>query len=377
MAQSVIVLGGGIIGLSCAFEAARRGMRVTLLEPHAIGGQASGAAAGMLAPYSENTEQPDAFFQLCLQSLRRYPEWVDAVEQVSGLDAEWIKSGSVNVFLHEADMLPVQSRLTWQNRYGAKAELIGPSELRKLEPQLTMRAAAGIYTPEESHIYAPKLVAAAEEGCRKLNVALFPFAGAVERIAAHQDGGVSVRMSGLLAERRADRLVVCAGAWSGAYERWFDLSIPVHPIRGQICSFDNAAGEVRHMVFSSQGYWVGKKNNRLVCGASEDAAGFDTTVTERGIGRLLRSSGRFFPVLEGRDADFRWAGLRPATRDGLPLIGQVKGHSAVIMAAGHYRNGILLSPITARLVGDLLEEKQPELPLGAFSPHRFAPSACG
>lgn len=372
MTQSVIILGGGIIGLSCAFEAARRGMKVTLLEPSAIGGQASGAAAGMLAPFSENTEQPDAFFQLCLTSMRKYPAWIAAIEHISGMSAEWIRSGSINVFMHEADMLPVQSRLAWQNEHGANAELIDPAQLRWMEPRLSKQALAGIYSPEESHVNAPKLVAALEEACRRLNVTIIPHTGTIEQLTEHNEGGVSLWMQKLQGEQRADRLVVCAGAWSGAYEQWFNLSIPIHPIRGQICSFDNAAEDVSHMVFSSQAYWVGKKNNRLVCGASEDVAGFDTSVTERGIGRLLRSSGKLLPHLAGRRADLSWAGLRPATSDGLPLLGMLEDRPSIVMAAGHYRNGILLSPVTAQLVGDMLEGKPTDMPVHVYAPHRFS-----
>ncbi|MGM0882641.1 MAG: glycine oxidase ThiO [Bacillota bacterium] len=373
MTQSIIVLGGGIIGLSCAFEAARRGMRVTLIEPAALGGQASGAAAGMLAPYSENTDQPDSFFQLCLHSLRHFPEWVAAVEELSGLSAEWIRSGSINVFMHEADVLPIQSRLRWQNEWGADAQLIDAAQLRKLEPRLAQSAVAGIFTPHESHVYAPKLVTALEAACRKLGVTILLQAGEVDDVAVHPSGGVTVRANALEQPVHADRVVVSAGAWSGAYERWFGLSIPVHPIRGQICSFEHPAGEVRHMVFSSQAYWVGKRNHRLVCGASEDIAGFQTNVTERGIGRLIRSSNQLFPFLEGKETAHRWAGLRPATRDGQPLLGTVEGLPAVIMAAGHYRNGILLSPVTALIVADLLEGKPAELPLQSFDPNRFTP----
>ncbi|RCW43388.1 glycine oxidase ThiO [Paenibacillus prosopidis] len=373
MPQSVIVLGGGIIGLSCAFEAARRGMRVTLIEPAALGGQASGAAAGMLAPYSENTEQPDSFFQLCLHSLRHFPEWIAAVEELSGLSAEWVRSGSINVFMHEADLLPIQSRLRWQNEWGADAQLIDAAQLRMLEPRLAQSAVAGIFTPHESHVYAPKLVTALEAACLKLGVTILLQAGEVDEVAVHPSGGVTVRAKALEQPVHADRVVVSAGAWSGAYERWFGLSIPVHPIRGQICSFEHPGGEVRHMVFSSQAYWVGKRNNRLVCGASEDVAGFQTHVTERGIGRLIRSSNKLFPFLEGKETAHRWAGLRPATRDGQPLLGKVEGMPAVIMAAGHYRNGILLSPVTAFIVADLLEGKPSELPLQSFDPNRFTP----
>lgn len=371
MPQSVIILGGGIIGLSCAFESARRGINVTLIEPSALGGQASGAAAGMLAPFSENTEQPDQFFQLCLNSHRSYPAWIKAIEEQSGMSTEWVQSGSINVFMHEADVLPIQSRLQWQNEWGAEAQLIDAAQLRKLEPKLAHSAIAGVFTPRESHVYAPKLVAALEEACRRLGVVILSHAGKIEEVAVQQSGGASVRAETMIKKVHADRLVVCAGAWSGEYERWFGLSVPIHPIRGQICSYEHQETEVRHMIFSSQAYWVGKRNARLVCGASEDVAGFETSVTERGIGRLIRSSNQLFPFLKGKETAHRWAGLRPATRDGMPMLGQVEGMPAVIMAAGHYRNGILLSPITAHIVADLLEEKQGEPSISRFSPNRF------
>lgn len=371
MPQTVIVLGGGIIGLSNAFEAACRGMEVTLIEPGKLGGQASGAAAGMLAPFSENTEQPDDFFHLCLSSLRSYPSWIERVEELSGISTEWKQSGSINVFMHEADELPILSRLQWQNEWGADAQLIDCNQLRKLEPMLAHSAISGVFMPHESHVYAPKLVEALEAACRRIGVRLLDHAGEIEQVVVQANGGVSIRARAVEGVIHGDRLVVSAGAWTGSYENWFGLSIPIHPIRGQICAYQHKPNEVNHMIFSSQAYWVGKENNRLVCGASEDVAGFDTRVTERGIGRLIRSSNRLFPYLEKMETVHRWAGLRPATRDGLPLLGMLNANPSVIIAAGHYRNGILLSPITAAIVADLLEGKANQSKIAAFAPNRF------
>jgi len=385
MSEHVLIAGGGIIGLSCAFEAARRGKRVTVVEPNGFGGQASGAAAGMLAPYSENTEQPDAFFELCRYSLERYEQWVADVEYASGDQVEWMRTGSLNIAFHEADVLPMQTRLIWQNARGARAELVEGAALRKLEPRLTERAAAGLYCPVESHVFAPKLVAALFEACRRLGVQLIENAGSIVSAdcgrssslsASASAGGVSLTTaSGIRYE--ADRLVLCAGAWSGAYEQALGFAPDVHPIRGQICSFEAPITDVRHMVFTSQAYWVGKQNGTIVCGASEDVSGFDTTVTARGIDRLLRATDRTFPFLAGKPTVKRWAGLRPATRDGRPLIGVPDGSPNVIVAAGHYRNGILLSPGTAYIVGDLLEGSSPAVPLGEFRPSRFSRFAAG
>ncbi|PWW07362.1 glycine oxidase [Paenibacillus cellulosilyticus] len=374
MGEHVLIVGGGIIGLSCAFEAARRGKQVTVVEPDRFGGQASGAAAGMLAPYSENTEQPDSFFDLCLYSFGKYDAWTKAVEACSGMDVELMRTGSLNIAYHEADVLPMQTRLLWQNKRGARAEFVDGAALRKLEPRLTERAIAGLYCPEESHVYAPKLVIALHEACRRLGVRLVDYAGPIAAVHSGTEAGVAVTtVSGERYE--GDRLVISAGAWSCAYADVLGFSPEVHPIRGQICSFESAPAEVRHMVFTSQAYWVGKGNGTIVCGASEDVAGFDTTVTERGIERLIRATDRSFPFLAGKPTVKRWAGLRPATRDGRPLIGIPSGRPDIVVAAGHYRNGILLSPGTAFIVADLLDGAEPELDVHDCRPERFGSTA--
>ncbi|XEC93422.1 glycine oxidase ThiO [Paenibacillus tarimensis] len=369
MAEHVLVLGGGIIGLSCAFEAKERGFDVTLIEPGALGGQASGAAAGMLAPFSENPDRPDPFFQLGHVSLGLYPEWVARLEAISGIDAELHSTGSINIVFHEADLLPLRTRLDWQNRFGAGAELVDRTALAKLEPLLADDVAAGLYCPAESHVYAPRLIQALEAACRKTGVRLIAHAGPITGISCEAD---SVQVQAGNTGIAGDRMVVCAGAWTGMYEQWFGLPMPVHPIRGQICSYPLPSGGVRHMVFSNQAYWVAKGNGTFVCGASEDVAGFDNTVTEKGIGRLTRIGPRVFPFLQDLETTHRWAGLRPATRDGWPLLGGLPAHPRVIMAAGHYRNGILLSPVTASVTADLLEGRKPDLPLEPFAPNRFS-----
>ncbi|MFB9278913.1 glycine oxidase ThiO [Cohnella cellulosilytica] len=367
----VLILGGGIIGLSSAWEAAKRGFRVAVLEAEAFGGQASGAAAGMLAPFSENPESPDAFFRLCADSHSRYPDWVRELEELTGHTAELRRSGSLNVAFHEADFLSLRARLEWQSRYGSGFELLGASELRRLEPELSERALGALYCPGESHVFAPKLVGAVEEACRRAGVRLVAHAGGVTGLERVAGAGVVVRTAGA-GSWLADRVVVCAGAWSGFVREWLSVDVPVHPIRGQICAYDGKGDRIRHMIFTSQAYWVGKKDGSLVCGASEDVAGFERSVTEQGIGRLTRWSGSALPFLGDTSPSRGWAGLRPATLDGRPLIGSVPGVPELVLACGHYRNGILLAPATAALVGDLLEGKIGENGYGnAFGIERF------
>lgn len=421
MNDSFIVLGGGIIGLSCALELRLRGADVTLLEAADCGGQASGAAAGMLAPYSENPESPDEFFQLCRESLELYPDWQQRVRELSGMDFEYTKCGSLYAAYHEADLLALESRLGWQRRHGSSGRILRGEELRAFEPGLSPDVIAALWTPEESHIYAPDFVEALKAACVKIGVnirerlgelELIQWERGVEVVAAgrSEDGergieagmaetdrnaktGSSLRdvgqepMGASLSEAdfstqsgesfRADQLVVCIGAWAGAMSGRFGLRLPVQPIRGQICAYEWGAEQapVRHMVFCSQGYLVQKANGTLVCGASEDVAGFDTSVTERGIARLIRWNKRLLPALEQAQPFHRWAGLRPATLDGRPLIGRLERAERVIFAAGHYRNGILLSPVTAKLVADCAEGRAPQPWQRAFRPERFGAAA--
>lgn len=370
MAQHILVFGGGVIGLSCAFELKRRGFAVTVLERGTCGGQASGAAAGMLAPYSENTEQPDPFFRLCLQSLRLYPDWQLAVKEASGQDFEYSATGSLYVMYHEADVLAMKSRKLWQDKHGARSEMLGAAELRGLEPHMAQEAIGALRYPGESHVYAPGYVKALEEACRRIGVVI---RDGLERLTiARWRDGAEVRADATNESFRGDTLVVANGAWSGLMEPVFGMTIPVYPIRGQICAYETPDMPVRHMVFCSQGYVVGKRGGTLVCGASEDIAGFETSVTRRGIARLEHWNRKLFPFL-GRLRPFHeWAGLRPATQDGFPLLGKLAASDSVLFATGHYRNGILLSPVTAHIIADLLEGREPDgLPLAPFAPERF------
>lgn len=368
MREKVIIIGGGVIGLASAFECANRGYEVVVLEKGTCGGQASGAAAGMLAPFSEIGEDPDDFFRLCDESLKFYPEWQRKVKQRSGMEFEFKQSGSLHAVFHDADRLAFETTISWQNELGVQARLLDQNDLRKMEPKMTNEMSGAIYYPKESHLYSPDYVKALEAACRKIGVVIHEHTDVTDVIP--REGGITIK-AGMEQYLDGDALVVCAGAWAGQWEKTFGVSIPIVPIRGQICAYHLPKDTIRKIVFTSQGYFVQKADGSLVCGASEDVAGFDTSVTEEGISRLERWSKVVFPFLEKKHVAHRWAGLRPATQDGFPLLGRLSAAPNVIFAAGHYRNGILLSPITAKTVGDLLDGKKPVVPLEMFKPDRF------
>lgn len=365
----LIIVGGGVIGLAIAFELAKRNHPALLLEKGACGGQATGAAAGMLAPYSELIHEPDALFELAHRSLRIYPEWQAEVKEVSGMDFEYSQSGSLYVVFHEADELALERRLEWQRKWGLRAEIVHHHELHQLEPHLSQEAVAAVYTPEEHHVYSPDYVRALYHACLKLGVNIEEHVGEV-KIKEITSKGIHL-VTEKNGEFKADQCILTSGAWTCFFEEKLGLRLPIFPIRGQICAYEQREEKVHHMVFSSQGYVLAKRNGTIVSGASEDIAGYDTSVTEKGINRLIKWSNKLFPFLRSREPFHRWAGLRPATQDGFPLIGRVEHFPHLIISSGHYRNGILLNPINAKIVADLYEGKTPCMNIEEFSPNRF------
>jgi glycine oxidase len=368
LGERVIVLGGGVIGLASALECAKRGFQVTLLEKGKCGGQASGAAAGMLAPFSEIEEDPDDFFRLCYASLEAYPKWQQEVKELSHFNFEYTNSGSLHGVFHDADILSLETTKRWHREFQVEAELLDQAQIEKIEPYLTKDIVAALHYPAESHLYAPDYVVAMEKACREIGVHIADQLEEIEVTEWRTDIQVKSK-NGLVYE--SDFLVVSTGAWSGELEHTFGIQIPVFPIRGQICAYQTEPEKLNHIVFTSQGYFVRKETGTLVCGATEDIAGFDTRVTEKGIQRLTNWTPKVFPFLQDVNPFHRWAGLRPATQDGFPLLGLLEEQKRVIFATGHYRNGILLSPITAITVANLVEGKDAPVPLRDFAPERF------
>ncbi|GAF66270.1 glycine oxidase [Bacillus sp. TS-2] len=368
MAENICILGGGVIGLAVAYELTNRGFTVKILEKSKCGGQASGAAAGMLAPFSEIGEDPDDFFRLCLESLRLYPNWITKIKEDTAVDFEYTNSGSLYVVYHEADILALETRKNWQNQWGANAELLMGDELKNFEPELSDEIIAALYYPQESHVYAPGYVAALEAACRKNGVEIYEDLGHVKLIETQSDYNVLQSSDGQSFTEK--QLIICSGAWAKELEDVLSIKLPIYPIRGQICAYQSANQSISHIVYSSQGYIVPKENGTLVNGASEDIAGFQTNVTEKGIQRLTNWNHKIFPFLKEETPFHYWAGLRPATQDGYPFIGSLPNHK-IIFATGHYRNGILLSPVTANIIADLIEDKQPVVSIESFQPLRF------
>ncbi|MDJ0848738.1 MAG: glycine oxidase ThiO [Myxococcota bacterium] len=360
--SDVLVVGGGVIGCAVAWFAAREGLSVTLLERGEVAGEASGAAAGMLLPFGE-AEDEGPFLHWALKSLGLFPELCAELRERSGIDPELEASGALHVATSEEAERDLRARA---RRFAARRlEWLDAAAARREEPRLGDALRGALSAPDEAHVRSPLLTRA--------------YAGAAAEVGARIERGAAVtgllrqgaRVAGVETDagaRHAGSVVLCAGAWVPGL---VPFHLPVEPVRGQIVSLENLHPPLRLILVSGGVYLVPKRDGSLVVGATEEPVGFDCRVTAGGVAQLLAAATGLVPALADARLRDGWAGLRPATPDRLPLIGRVPGHEGLIVAAGHFRNGVLLSPITGRLVADLLLGKALPEAAAAFRPDRF------
>ena len=363
--SDVIVIGGGAVGCAVAYFLAREGVSVTLLERDDLAAHASGAAAGMLAPICES-EGHGPFFELCLRSLRMMPAILEELRERSGTDPQYVPSGILRVATsdREAEQLrPQAARLS-----AFDVEWLDAENVRSREPRITGEARGALWSSQEGHVYSPYLTRAYAEAAVRLGARIecgVPVVGLRregERVTGvHTPDGV----------RAAGHVVLCAGAWTRFCAPWFGAELPVEPVRGQILALEAPAPTLPCIVWDEGAYLVPKRDGTIVVGATEERVGFDCRTTARGLGGLLDAAARLVPALG--ECAFRraWAGLRPDTPDHLPVIGPIPGVDGLILAAGHFRNGVLLSPATGELVTNwLLRSEIPSL-ARSFLPERL------
>ncbi|MDQ2798270.1 MAG: glycine oxidase ThiO [Armatimonadota bacterium] len=368
-ATDFLILGGGVIGLSTAYHLSRQGASVMVLDAGEPG-QASAAAAGMLAPLAE-TSAPGPFLDLALDSLRRYPEYIAALREETGQELQIHGPGMLRVARTDEEEAALCRALAWQPSLGLPLTRLTGAEVRRLEPSAASDIQAAVLSPMEKYIEPRRLLAVLAAACRRHGVqiisdypatALQTSAGRTEAILA----GSSRHTFG--------NLVVSVGAWSRILGQWLGFDFPVTPLRGQMLALGpQSPSLLSHTLYTHGAYLVPRPDGRIVAGATEEWAGFTPETTEAGIAGLRQEAARLVPMLAEWPLHSAWAGLRPVSVDGLPLLGRLPGWENVHIATGHGRNGILLTPVTGALMADYLLRDVP-LPV-AFDPARFSPDS--
>jgi glycine oxidase len=366
----VVVVGGGVIGLGCAWRLAQRGARVAVLERGAPGEGATRVAAGMLAPVGELTFGEPELLELTLAAARLYPEFVAELEAATGERTGYERLGALHVALDRDEAAQLRRVHELQRSLELEAEWLPPRRCRELEPGLTPSFHGGVLAAGEAAV-DPRSLAVA------LALAVEAEGGEVRTGAEVVDGvfegdrlaGVRTREE----ELSAEAVVLAAGAWSGATS-WLpdEARPPVRPVKGQVVELRARDGEeppTSRILASERVYLVPRGDGRLIAGATAEEMGFDTTVTAGGVHELLREAYRLLPEIAEMELLDATAGLRPGTPDNLPIVGP-GAVDGLVLATGHYRNGILLAPHTAQAVADLLAGAPPQPRRSSFPRNR-------
>jgi len=362
-ALDVLVVGGGIIGLACARELARAGKRVEVLERLPAGAAASMAAAGMLAPLAE-VPRPGPFLEACRASRNLWPGWVAALSQETGLSIEFDASGTLLVALDADEEVHLEAVAAAAESVGEVVEEIGHDHFRQWVPDASpgvRRVLRILGDHRVDNVQACAVLAAAALAAG----VTMSYGFEVERIERTRGG---VRVVSGNNSREAELLVLAAGAWSGQIPGL--PSLPVRPVRGQALLLQGIDWPWHGCIRGRDGYAVRRGLTGLLVGATTEEAGFFCHPTVAGIDSLLAFTRHVLPGLDAARLETVWAGLRPGTPDDLPLIGFLPGWP-VLAATGHFRNGILLAPWTAREVARLASGRDAAPEATGFSPSRF------
>ncbi|MCF6139241.1 glycine oxidase ThiO [Pseudalkalibacillus berkeleyi] len=346
-----IIVGAGVIGSSIAYNLSKRGNKVLVLEKGQVAGKASSAAAGMLGAQTE-LEDNSPLFRLAKASRLMFPDLAEDLKQLSGIDIELQQNGIYKVATAEREVSKLQRLIRIQNELGEEAYWVTPTELRDQEPALSLLTFGAMYMPNDGQVSAPALTTALATSAVALGAEILEHTG-VEQLL-EKDGRV-VGVKTAVRQFYADNVIVAGGAWSEALLKEAAVTLETYPVKGECMSVKTTTRVVNGTIFSDGCYIVPKADNRLIIGATEKADTFDETVTLEGIAKLMECAMHIIPELKRAEWDSAWAGIRPQTMDGVPYLGEHQGKKGLYIATGHYRNGILLAPITGKVIADLID----------------------
>ncbi|MCS6862124.1 MAG: glycine oxidase ThiO [Abditibacteriales bacterium] len=347
MTSDVVIIGAGAIGCAAAYHLAKEKLHAVVVDKGEVGREASWASAGIVSHASSGTSP---YAQLCRASRVMFPALAEELRDLTGIDVEFHASGGLDVFFTEEEERELDGYFRAESSRGIAVEKLSAEELLRREPALTPAVRGALYWHEDAQVRTPRYVRALAHAAVRLG-ATFVLGKPVTEILT-----VGERVTGVRAHDEtisAGATVIAAGAWSGQIGQLLGYPIEVEPCKGQIVLVETLPALLRHVIHAEDLYLVPRADGKLLIGSTVEFVGFDKRPTPEGVRTLLHRALEIVPALAQHTFVTAWAGLRPYRERGVAL-GPVPGREGVYVASGHYRNGILLSPITGRLIKEFI-----------------------
>lgn len=365
----VLIIGGGVIGLTIARELHRRGVgRIVIVEKGICGEESSWAAAGMLGPQAE-TDEPGDMLELCIESRIAYPDFASSLFEDTGIDIELDRSGTMCLAFSDDDVARLERRVSWQTAAGLNAAMITGAEARRAEPFISPEVVGSALFPDDWQVENRKLCNALRRYADLNGISVFENTEVSELI--NENGKIVGAKIGM-DEIKSENTVLAAGAWTSLIKIGsFSAPVRITPVRGQMIMFRTAKRSFEHVVYSPNGYLVPRNDGRILVGATSEDAAYVKENTDVAVRDLTRSAETIAPQLSGLKIADKWSGLRPRSADGLPVLGSLGGLGGLYFATGHYRNGILLAPRTGEMIARAIVDGVDSRYFDVFGPDRF------
>lgn len=363
-----IVIGGGVIGSSIAFHLAKSKRSVLLVEKDRIGSQASKAAAGMLGAQAE-IHEAGPFYEMANESRTLFPSIAEELKEYSGIDIGLVNKGLYKTAQMEEEEAELKRLIAFHNHEGQQAEWLEAEDLLKREPNLSKNVRGAMYLPNDGHVLPAELTAAFARSAAALGTEIKEFTEVTRFL---QENG---RIAGIETNHGvfySENVVATSGVWTGKLLEQTGLDVPLYPVKGECFSVCFPIAPITATIISNGCYIVPKQRSRLIVGATMLNGQYDTTVSFKGIAGLMDAAKAILPSIESGIWEKAWAGLRPQTPDGLPILGEHPEIMGLYIAAGHFRNGIVLSPITGKWMAELIDGERSKETLRLFRVDRFS-----
>jgi glycine oxidase len=365
MRKDIIIVGGGVIGCSIALRLAQAGLKVAVVERGRVGCEASRAAAGMLSPQS-GALGPSPFFDLCIRSRSMYQRFAAELQELSGINVEYRSEGSLVIATRDQEEKEMMRSAAWQVEAGLALEFVSPESIHKIEPAVTKSATGAVFIPGDHQVDNRRLMDALDESLRRAGAEVI---SGLEVDSLILERG---RVTGVATRRgplHAGEVVIAAGCWSSKLLDPLGLNIATTPARGQMVAVRGETTAITHALHSGECYLVPRRDGKILVGATVEYVGYQKGTTAGGIGHLLAAAIEMVPAIKDFEIVETWSGLRPDTSDHLPLLGRT-GVDNLLLATGHFRDGILLAPVTAELIAGIVVDNQAPIELGPFAVER-------